>query len=53
MKAGAAASFRKRGTQVDEILSETLPLGSLTQITPMTQTIGLMDSDMLILLLMV
>ena len=50
MKAGAAASFRKRGTQVDEILSETLPLGSLTQITPMTQTIGLMDSDMLILL---
>ena len=42
--------FRKRGTQVDEIVSETLPLGSLTQITPMTQTIGLMDSDMVILM---
>lgn len=50
MKAGAASSFRKRGTQVDEIVSETLPLGSLTQITPMTQTIGLMDSDMVILM---
>lgn len=50
LKAGAASSYRKRGTKVDEISSETLPLGSLTDICPMTQTISLMDSDMLILL---
>lgn len=50
LKAGAAVSYRKRGTQVDAIESETLPLGSLSRIMPMTQTIGLMDSDMLILL---
>lgn len=50
MKAGAAASFIKRGSRVDEILSETLPLGSLARILPVTQTVPLRDSDMLILL---
>lgn len=49
MKAGAAPSFRKRGHIVDEITSDTLPLGSFTDICPLTQSIELIDGDMLIL----
>lgn len=50
LKAGAASSFRKRGNIVEEITSDMLPLGSLTELSPMTQTISLMDGDMLIMM---
>ena len=50
LKAGAAMSFRKRGTTVDDILSDTLPLGAFADLCPMTQTLQLMDGDVLILM---
>ena len=50
LKAGAASSFRKRGHIVEEITSDMLPLGSLMEISPMTQGITLMDGDMLIMM---
>lgn len=50
IKAGAAPSFRKRGHIVDEITSDTLPLGSFAEVSPLTQSIGLMDGDMLVML---
>ncbi|MBQ7942949.1 MAG: SpoIIE family protein phosphatase [Lachnospiraceae bacterium] len=50
IKAGSAASFRKRGTVVDEITSDTLPLGAFSDINPMTQSLQLMDGDVLILM---
>lgn len=50
LKAGAASSFRKRGCAVDEISSDTLPLGSLMDICPMTQSISIAEGDMLIMM---
>ena len=50
IKAGAAASYLKRGGKVEEIVSDTLPLGSIEELCPMTQTIKLADSDMLVML---
>lgn len=50
LKAGAASSFRKRGHMVEEITSDMLPLGSLMELSPMTQGITLMDGDMLIMM---
>lgn len=50
LKAGAAPSYRKRGSYVEEISADTLPLGSIDEVCPMVQTVKLADSDMLILL---
>lgn len=50
LKAGAASSFRKRGNVVEEIASDMLPLGSLMELSPMTQTFSLMDGDMIIMM---
>lgn len=50
IKAGAASSFRKRGNVVEEIASDMLPLGSLMEISPMTQAYSLMDGDMIIMM---
>lgn len=50
LKAGAASSFRKRGNIVEEIASDMLPLGSLTELCPMTQNLSLMDGDMIIMM---
>lgn len=50
LKAGAASSFCKRGHIVSEVSCDALPLGSFSEICPMTQSIQLMDGDMLIML---
>lgn len=50
LKAGAASSFCKRGSLVEEIASDMLPLGSLMELSPMTQTFSLMDGDMIIMM---
>ncbi len=50
MKAGSAVSFRKRGNVVDEIMSDTLPLGAFSDISPMTHSLQMMDGDVLILM---
>lgn len=49
IKAGAAASFIKRGRRVDEIAADTLPLGSMEELSPMIQSVRLADTDMLIM----
>lgn len=49
IKAGAAASYIKRGSCVDEIYTDTLPLGSMEELSPMTQTVRLADKDILIM----
>jgi stage II sporulation protein E len=49
MKAGAAASYIKRGKKVDIITSDTLPLGSRDRIIPITQTTKITNNDMLIM----
>lgn len=49
LKAGAASSFCKRGNKVQEILCDTLPLGSLMGLSPMTQSMELMSQDMIIM----
>lgn len=50
IKAGAVSSFLKRGYLIQEITCDSLPLGSFTEISPMTQSIQLMDGDMLIMM---
>lgn len=50
LKAGAASSFHKRGSIVEEIASDMLPLGSLMELSPMTQAFSLMDGDMIIMM---
>lgn len=53
IKAGAAPSFVRRGKRVEEILSDSLPLGSMAGCGegagPITQSLRLGDSDMLIM----
>lgn len=49
LKAGAASSFCKRGNKVQEIACDALPLGSFSGLIPMTQSIQLMDRDMIVL----
>lgn len=49
LKAGAASSFCKRGNKVQEVFCDTLPLGSFSGLSPMTQSIQLMAQDMIIL----
>lgn len=49
IKAGAASSFVKRGTRVEEIFSETLPLGAADCADTMQFSIQLLDADMLIM----
>lgn len=49
IKAGAAPSFVKRGKRVDEISADTLPLGSMDELSPMTQCVRLSDMDFLIM----
>lgn len=50
IKAGAVSSFLKRGYLIQEITCDSLPLGSFTEISPMTQSVQLMDGDMLIMM---
>lgn len=50
VKAGAAASYIKRGNWVDEVAADTLPLGSIDELCPITQNVRLADTDMLIML---
>ncbi len=49
VKAGAAASYIKRGNWVDEVSADTLPLGSMDELSPITQSVKLSDADMLIM----
>jgi stage II sporulation protein E len=49
LKAGAAASFIKRGKKVDRITQDTLPLGSLERTIPITQTTRITNNDMLVM----
>ena len=49
VKAGAAASYIKRGNWVDEVSADTLPLGSMEDLSPITQSVRLADTDMLIM----
>lgn len=49
VKAGAAVSYIKHGNWVDEIAADTLPLGSLDTLCPITQSVKLADTDMLIM----
>lgn len=49
VKAGAAASYIKRGNWVDEVAADTLPLGSIDELCPITQSVRLADTDMLIM----
>jgi len=49
VKAGAAASYVKRGNWVDEVAADTLPLGSIDELCPITQSVRLTDTDMLIM----
>lgn len=50
VKAGAAASYIKRGNWVDEVAADTLPLGSIDELSPITQSVRLADTDMLIMI---
>ena len=50
VKAGAAASYIKRGHWVDEVAADTLPLGSIDELSPITQSVRLADTDMLIMI---
>lgn len=50
IKAGAPISFRKRGHIVDDIFSDTLPLGSFQDASFLSQEVSLMDGDMIIML---
>lgn len=50
VKAGAAASYIKRGNWVDEVSADTLPLGSIEELCPITQSVRLADTDMLIMI---
>lgn len=50
LKAGAASSYIKHGRRVEEIFSDTLPLGSMDELSPMLQMVRLEASDMLIML---
>ena len=50
IKAGAAASFIRRGRKVEEISSDTLPLGSMEELSPVTQGVKLVDGDMIIMM---
>lgn len=49
VKAGAASSYIKRGNWVDEVAADTLPLGSIDELSPITQSVRLADTDMLIM----
>ncbi len=49
VKAGAASSYIKRGNWVDEVAADTLPLGSIDELSPITQSVRLGDTDMLIM----
>ncbi len=49
VKAGAAASYIKHGNWVDEVSADTLPLGSMEELSPITQSIKLADTDMLVM----
>lgn len=49
LKAGCASSFCKRGNKVQEISCDTLPLGTFANIYPISQSIQLMDQDMIIM----
>lgn len=49
IKAGAAPSYIKRSRRVDEISADTLPLGSMEELSPITQSVRLGDTDMLIM----
>ena len=49
IKAGAAPSYVRRGRRVDEISADTLPLGSMEELSPMTQGVQLTDTDMLVM----
>lgn len=49
IKAGAAASFLKRGMHVEELSADTLPLGSVEEIDTMQLMIELCDADMLVM----
>ena len=49
IKAGAAASFVKHGTRVEEISFDTLPLGGTDEIDSMQFSVPLYDTDMLIM----
>lgn len=50
IKAGAAPSFVKRGPKVDVVLSDTLPLGSFIETGTLSESIDLMDGDMIIMI---
>lgn len=50
VKAGAAASYIKRGNWVEEVAADTLPLGSMDELCPITQSVRLADTDMLIMI---
>lgn len=50
VKAGAAASYIKRGNWVEEVAADTLPLGSIDELCPIIQSVKLADTDMLIML---
>jgi len=50
VKAGAATSYIKRGNWVDEVAADTLPLGSIDELSPITQSVRLADTDMLIMI---
>lgn len=50
VKAGAAASYIRRGNWVDEVAADTLPLGSMDELCPITQSVRLADTDMLIMI---
>lgn len=50
IKAGAVSSYHKRGSRVREITSDMLPLGSLMEQSPMSQSLTLMDGDMIIMM---
>lgn len=49
IKAGAVSSYLKRRDRVEEIDTDTLPLGSMEDLCPMTQSIRLKNGDMLIM----
>lgn len=50
VKAGAAASYIKRGNWVEEVAADTLPLGSIDELCPIIQSVKLADTDMLIMI---
>lgn len=50
LKAGAASSYIKRDALVEEIASDTLPLGSMAELCPMLQSVRLEHGDMLVMI---